>query len=60
MAIRRRSMAGLFGLLVGSVSAGLAGPIPKIAPEAIEWRPASIFEKDAKGDKLKDQPRMNL
>lgn len=55
-------MAGLFGgvLLMVAVSAGHAEPAPKIAPEAIQWTPASIFEKDAKGDKLKDQPRMNL
>jgi hypothetical protein len=33
---------------------------PLVSPEPVEWRVASIFEKNAKGDKLKDQPRMNL
>ena len=59
----RRSMAGLFGcaLLVVAAQAGHSeSPSPKIAPEAIQWVSASIFEKDAQGDKLKDQPRMNL
>jgi hypothetical protein len=58
----RQWIAGLLGgaLLVAAGSAGHAEPPPKIAPEAIQWAPASIFEKDAKNDKLKDQPRMNL
>ena len=43
-----------------AVSAGHAEPPSKIAPEAIQWTPASIFEKDAERDKLRDQPRMNL
>lgn len=32
---------------------------PKISPEAINWKPATIFEKNSKAE-LKKQPRMNL
>ena len=56
-----RSLATVLGsaLLVATVSAGCAEP-PKIAPDAIAWKAASIFEKDDKDDKFRDQPRMNL
>jgi hypothetical protein len=43
-----------------AVSAGHAQAPRKIAPEATQWTAASIFEKNVAGDKLKDQPRMNL
>jgi hypothetical protein len=58
----RRSTAVFFGgvLIIASASAGYAQSPPLIAPEAIQWKPASIFEKDASGDELKDQQRMNL
>ena len=54
-------MATILGgvLLSAAVSVGYAEPPPKLAPEAIQWKPASIFEKDAKGE-LRNQPRMNL
>jgi hypothetical protein len=57
----RRSLATVLGcaLLAATMSAGRAEP-PKIAPEAIAWKAASIFEKDDKDDKFRDQPRMNL
>jgi hypothetical protein len=47
------------GLFSAGVSAGHAEP-PKTAPEAVQWKPSAIFEKDDKDDKPKDQPRMNL
>src|SRR5258708_27111691 len=58
---RRRSMATILGgvLLSAAVSVGYAEPPPKLAPEAIQWKPASIFEKDAKGE-LRNEPHMNL
>ena len=58
----RRSVAALVGcaVLTATLSAAHADPTPKIAPEAIRWKPASIFEKDDKDDKFDDQPRMNL
>ena len=46
--------------MMSAASAGHAQSPPLLAPEAIQWKPASIFEKDAKGEELKDQPRMNL
>jgi hypothetical protein len=45
--------------LLAAVSAARAEP-PKVAPEPITWTVTSMFEKDAKGDALRDQPRMNL
>jgi len=45
---------------IANTAPGLAEPPPKIAPEAIAWKPASIFAKDDKDDKFEDQPRMNL
>jgi hypothetical protein len=42
------------------MSAGHAQLPAKIAPEATPWKAASIFKKNARDDKLKDQPRMNL
>ena len=61
-AASRRSLATLLGcaLLAATASAGHAAPPPKIAPEAVPWKAASIFEKDDKDDKFSDQPRMNL
>ena len=47
-------------LSAASISTALAEPPPKIAPEAIAWKAATIFAKDDKDDKFEDQPRMNL
>lgn len=48
-------------LLGATISAARGEQLPpKIAPEVTAWKPASIFEKDDKDDKFKDQPRMNL
>jgi len=58
----RRSTAAVFGgvLIMSAASSGYAQSPLLIAPEAIQWKPASIFEKDVKGAELEDQPRMNL
>src|SRR5258705_11402271 len=57
-----RSLAAVLGcaLFAATVSAVRADHPPKIAPEAIAWKAAAIFEKDDKDDKFRDQPRMNL
>jgi hypothetical protein len=47
-------------LLAATVSAVRADQPPKVAPEAIAWKAAAIFEKDDTDDKFRDQPRMNL
>ncbi|PDT91120.1 hypothetical protein CO669_03585 [Bradyrhizobium sp. Y36] len=57
-----RSLTAAFAciLLGATISAGHGETLPpKISPEAIIWKPASIFEKKSK-DELKKQPRMNL
>ena len=46
-------------VLLASPSGARAEP-PKVAPEAVRWTVTSIFEKNAKNDDFKDQPRLNL
>jgi len=55
----RLLIAGFLGSVLLAAS-GSAAEAPVIAPEKVTWKPSSIFEKDAKGEDLKDQPRMNL
>ncbi|NUR11185.1 MAG: DUF3616 domain-containing protein [Bradyrhizobium sp.] len=61
-AFHRSLTAAFVCILLGAtMPAGRGEPLPpKIPPEATAWKPASIFEKDDKDDKFKDQPRMNL
>jgi hypothetical protein len=50
----------LAALLIAAMLAVHVGPPPKVAPESVTWTVTSMFQKDAKGDPLRDQPRMNL
>ncbi|WP_271628118.1 DUF3616 domain-containing protein [Bradyrhizobium sp. CCBAU 11445] len=61
-AFHRSLTAAFVCILLGAaMSTGHGEQLPpKIAPEATAWKPPSIFEKDDKDDKFKDQPRMNL
>ena len=47
--------------LCSFILASRAADTPRlIAPERIDWSVQSIFQKDDRDDKFKDQPRMNL
>jgi hypothetical protein len=50
----------LFTALALPGSAPATGADEQLAPERTKWRVTAMFEKDAKKDELRDQPRMNL